>query len=270
VIDEADRMFDMGFIADLRFMLRRLPPYNKRQSMLFSATLSWDVMELAYEHMNDPTKVTVNPEQLTADNVVQVLYHVGLHEKLPLLLGLLAREKPTRAVMFVNTKRGGEWLAQRLIENGYNAQAITGDLNQRVRLRLVRDFTSGALPILVATDVASRGLHIEAVSHVFNYDVPQDAENYVHRIGRTARAGASGMAITLACEDYVEALESIETLTGTKIPIGEVDDSYFIRPAPAKHARRSHTEHRHAGKPGDKGGGRGRGPRRGGSRAAKR
>ncbi len=252
VIDEADRMFDMGFIADLRFLLRRLPPYNKRQSMLFSATLSFDVMELAYEHMNDPTKITVNPEQLTAENIKQVLYHVGAHEKLPLLLGLFAHEQPSRTVIFVNTKRAGEWLAQRLTDNGYRAQAITGDLNQRVRLKLVRDFTTGELPILVATDVASRGLHIEAVSHVFNYDVPQDPENYVHRIGRTARAGAHGKAITLACEEYVEALEAIEELTGSKIPVGELDDSYFVKPAPSKPRRRAGGEmQRHTSRPRD-------------------
>jgi len=189
VIDEADRMFDMGFIADLRFLLRRLPPYDKRQSMLFSATLSWDVMELAYEHMNDPIPVAIEPEKITAENVEHVLYHVGRHEKLPLLLGLLQREQPERTLMFVNTKREAEWLTQRLADNGFHAGALTGDLHQRVRLRVLREFKAGTLPILVATDVASRGLHIEGVTHVVNYDVPQDAEDYVHRIGRTARPG---------------------------------------------------------------------------------
>src|SRR5262249_1688824 len=163
-------------------------PYHKRQSMLFSATLSYAVMELAYEHMNDPIKVAVSPEQVTAVNVAHRLYHVGRHEKLPLLLGLFAREQPTRTLIFVNTKREGEWLAQRLRDNDRPAQAITGDLDQRARLRLMRDFKSGELPVLVATDVASRGLHIDDVSHVINYDLPQDAQNYVHRVGRTARA----------------------------------------------------------------------------------
>ncbi len=256
VIDEADRMFDMGFIADLRFMLRRLPPYNRRQSMLFSATLSYSVMELAYEHMNDPVKVAVNPEQVTAINVEHELFHVGKNEKLPLMLGLLAREKPQRAMVFVNTKRTGEWLANRLDENGYRARAITGDLDQRVRLRVVKEFGSGELPILVATDVASRGLHIDDVTHVFNYDLPQDPENYVHRVGRTARAGASGKAISLACEDYVEALESIEQLTTFKIPVGEPSDELFVAP---KGARRE-TTHR----PGGGHGGRPPGGRRGG------
>ncbi|MFN8624979.1 MAG: DEAD/DEAH box helicase [Candidatus Binatia bacterium] len=245
VIDEADRLFDMGFIADLRFLLRRLPPYHKRQSMLFSATLSYAVMELAYEHMNDPLKVSASPEQLTAANVEHVLYHVGSHEKLPILLGLLQREQPSRLLIFVNTKRAGEWLARRLTENGHGAKAITGDLEQRVRLRLVHDFRSGDLPILVATDVASRGLHIEDVSHVVNYDLPQDPENYVHRVGRTARAGASGKAISLACEEYVESLEAIEQLAGFKIPVQEAPDDLFVRPLPPQH-RTAHGHPRSA------------------------
>jgi ATP-dependent RNA helicase RhlB len=240
VIDEADRMFDMGFIADLRYMLRRLPPYEKRQSMLFSATLSWAVMELAYEHMNDPIKVAVAPEQVTAENIEHVLYHVGRHEKLPLLLGVLQREQPERALFFANTKREAEWLAGRLEDNGYHARAITGDVDQRVRLKLMRQFKAGELPMLVATDVASRGLHVEGVTHVFNYDVPQDAEDYVHRIGRTARAGASGKAITLACESYVEALEPIEEMIGFKIPSLHVEDEMLLKPVPPSHrARRS-------------------------------
>jgi ATP-dependent RNA helicase RhlB len=243
VIDEADRMFDMGFIADLRYLLRRLPPYNKRQSMLFSATLSYEVMELAYEHMNDPLKVAVTPEQVTAENVTHRLYHVGKHEKLPLLLGVLQREQPVRTLIFVNTKRSAEWLERRLSDNGVPAKAITGDLNQRVRLRLVRDFKSGELPVLIATDVASRGLHIEDVSHVINYDLPQDAENYVHRVGRTARAGASGTAISLACEEFVESLEAIEQLTGFKVPVEEVRDDMLVHPKPSRHDahRRSST-----------------------------
>jgi ATP-dependent RNA helicase RhlB len=239
VIDEADRMFDMGFIADLRFLLRRLPPYDQRQSMLFSATLNWDVMELAYEHMNDPTKVAIEPEKITAENVEHVLYHVGRHEKLPLLLGLLQRERPERTLLFVNTKREAEWLTQRLADNGLHAGALTGDLHQRVRLRVLREFKSGTLPILVATDVASRGLHIEGVTHVVNYDVPQDAEDYVHRIGRTARAGASGRALTLACETYVMALEAIEELIGFRLPVVHVEDDMLVKPVPPTHGHRA-------------------------------
>ena len=256
VIDEADRLFDMGFIADLRFLLRRLPPYHKRQSMLFSATLSYAVMELAYEHMNDPVKVSVSPDQVTAANVEHILYHVGRHEKLPLLLGLFRREQPTRTMIFVNTKRAGEWLAQRLSDNGYRAEAITGDLDQRHRLKLVRDFKSGDLPVLVATDVASRGLHIEEVSHVVNYDLPQDPENYVHRVGRTARAGASGKAISLACEEYVESLEGIEQLAGFKIPFETVSDELLVHPVPPRRDGHQRTAHRRPAKEPSRGGGR--------------
>lgn len=268
VIDEADRMFDMGFIADLRFLLRRLPPYDQRQSMLFSATLNWDVMELAYEHMNDPVKVAVEPDRITAENVEHVLYHVGRHEKLPLLLGVLQREQPERTLMFVNTKREAEWLTQRLADNGFQSGALTGDLPQRVRLRVLRDFKSGTLPILVATDVASRGLHIEGVTHVVNYDVPQDAEDYVHRIGRTARAGASGRALTLACETYVMALESIEGLIGFRLPVVHVEDDMLVKPVPPSHGYRAQRGRppRHRGGPhrGDGGAPASAGQRRGG------
>ena len=241
VIDEADRMFDMGFIADLRFLLRRLPPYDQRQSMLFSATLSWEVMELAYEHMNDPVKVAVAPEQVTAEKIEHLVYHVGQREKFPLLLGILEHDKPERSLIFVNTKREAEWLGRRLGEHDFHVQALTGDLNQRARLRVMREFKSGELPILVATDVASRGLHVENVTHVFNYDVPQDPEDYVHRIGRTARAGNSGKAVTLACENYVMSLEAIETLIGFKLPTAHVEDEMLVRPKPSQ--RRHHAPH---------------------------
>lgn len=260
VIDEADRMFDMGFIADLRYMLRRMPPYSERQSMLFSATLSWDVMELAYEHMNDPIKVSTTPDRITAENIEHALFHVGRHEKLPLFLGLLQRERPERSLVFVNTKREVEWLTRRLQDHGYDAQALTGDLDQRVRLKFIRQFKAGELPILVATDVASRGLHVEAVSHVFNYDVPQDAENYVHRIGRTARAGASGKAFSLACETYVMALEEIEKLIGFRIPVIHVEDDMLVKPVPPTHRHRQpvgkQTRERGAPRDGERKGGR--------------
>jgi ATP-dependent RNA helicase RhlB len=188
VIDEADRMFDMGFIADLRFILRRLPPFDARQNMMFSATLNQRVMELAYEFMNGPEKVSVTPEQMTAERVEQVLYHAARKEKFPLLLGLLRKEGMERTMIFVNTKREAEFLDDRLNANSFPARVISGDVEQRKRMKILDDFKSGKLPILIATDVASRGLHIEAVSHVVNWDLPEDAEDYVHRIGRTARA----------------------------------------------------------------------------------
>jgi ATP-dependent RNA helicase RhlB len=231
VIDEADRMFDMGFIKDLRYILRQLPPFDRRQSMLFSATLSFDVMELAYVFMNDAVRVSVTPEQVTAEKVEHLVYHVAKHEKLPLMLGILRREAAGgRVLVFVNMRRSAERLVRYLEANGFAAAAITGDVDQRRRLRLLQDFKDGTLPILVATDVASRGLHIEAVSHVINYDLPLDAEDYVHRIGRTARAGASGKALSLACEEYVEGLEAIERYIGFKLPYEIADETMLVHP----------------------------------------
>jgi ATP-dependent RNA helicase RhlB len=218
VLDEADRMFDLGFIADIRYILRRLPAAEHRQSMLFSATLSQRVLELAYEHMNSPELIQIEPEKITADRVRQVIYYPSMTEKLPLLLGLLRRHDARRTMVFVNTKRQAERLEDVLRANDINAQALSGDVPQKKRLKFLADFHAGDLAVLIATDVASRGLHIPDVSHVFNYDVPQDAADYVHRIGRTARAGASGDAITFACEEYAVALPDVEKYIGRKIP----------------------------------------------------
>ena len=229
IIDEADRMFDMGFIDDLRYLLKKLPDYTKRQSMLFSATLSYRVMELAYEHMNLPEKISITPEQVTVERVAQVLYHVGKHEKVPLLLGILKQEAPQRALIFVNTRRAAEMVVERLNRNNWKAAAITGDIEQKKRLRLLEEFKQGTLPILVATDVASRGIHVEGVTHVINFDLPQDAEDYVHRIGRTGRAGAEGKAISLACEEYVYSLDAIEQYVGQRIPVDWAEDTMYER-----------------------------------------
>ncbi len=228
VIDEADRMFDMGFIADLRFILRRLPPFDKRQNLMFSATLNQRVMELAYEFMNMPEKVSVTPEKMTAENVEQVIYHASRKEKFPLLLGLLRRDGMERTMIFINTKREGEYLYDRLNANGFPCRLISGDVDQKKRLRILEQFKSGELPILIATDVASRGLHIDGVTHVVNYDLPQDCEDYVHRIGRTARAGAEGKAISLADEDGALYLEAIEEYIKGKIPCEWAEDELFV------------------------------------------
>ena len=218
VLDEADRMFDLGFIADIRYILRRLPPPDRRQSMLFSATLSQRVLELAYEHMNDPELVRIEPEKITADRVRQVMYYPAMEEKIPLLVGLLRKMEPFRTMVFVNTKRMAERLEDVLRANDINAQALSGDVPQKKRLRFLQDFHEGKLAVLIATDVASRGLHIPDVTHVFNFDLPQDSADYVHRIGRTARAGAEGDAISFACEEYAVALPDIEKYIGRKVP----------------------------------------------------
>ena len=228
VIDEADRLLDLGFAKDMRYLLRKLPPYQKRQSMLFSATLSYRVMELTYEYMNLPEFISVTPEAVTVEGIEQELYHVGIDKKISLLLGLLKREDWERALIFVNTKIGVDRLTHRLKGNGWPAEGITGDLPQRKRFRLMEQFKKGKLKILVATDVASRGIHVEDISHVINYDLPQDSENYVHRIGRTARAGKTGRAISLACERYVFHLEPLEERLGYKIPVVWAEDDWHV------------------------------------------
>jgi ATP-dependent RNA helicase RhlB len=222
VLDEADRMFDLGFIADIRYLLRRLPHPEKRQSMLFSATLSHRVLELAYEHMNNPELVRIEPDKMTVDQVRQLMYYPAMEEKLPLLIGLLRLYEARRTMIFVNTKRVAERLENILKANGFNAQALSGDVPQNKRLRFLRDFHNGDLAVLIATDVASRGLHIPDVSHVFNYDLPQDAADYVHRIGRTARAGTEGDAISFACEEFAVSLPEIESYIGHKIPSASI------------------------------------------------
>ena len=228
VIDEADRLLDLGFAKDMRYILRKLPLYEKRQSMLFSATLSYRVMELTYEFMNLPEFIAVTPETVTVEGIEQSLYHVGSDKKVSLLLGLLKREEWGRMLIFVNTKAGVEMLTHKLKGNGWPAEGITGDLPQPKRFRLMEQFKKGQIKILLATDVASRGIHVEDISHVINYDLPQDSENYVHRIGRTARAGKTGRALSLACEHYVFHLEPVEKMLGYKIPVVWPGDDWFV------------------------------------------
>ena len=262
VIDEADRMFDMGFIADLRFILRRLPKPEKRQSFLFSATLSFRVLELTWEFMNNPAQISITPQQKTVEKAEQVLYHVGCEEKFNLLLGLLRREGGGRILIFSNTREEARRLEDRLSRNGWEARALTGDVDQKKRLKILNDFKDGQLPILVATDVASRGLHIEGVSHVVNWDMPQDAEDYVHRIGRTARAGAAGKAISLVDEAGALALEPIEKFIAQKIQVDWAeDDLYLSEIKPTSEERRRYAEEKRQ-RMAARGGGRGGGPGR--------
>lgn len=240
VLDEADRMFDLGFIKDIRYLLRRMPPAEKRLNLLFSATLSYRVMELAYEHMNDPQLVKVNMEQVTADKVTQTLYHVSNDEKIPLLLGLMKLADPSRSIVFVNTKRTADYVWGYLEGNGLPSAILSGDVPQKKRQSLFKRFAAGELKVLVATDLAARGLHIPEVSHVFNYDLPQNEEDYVHRIGRTARAGASGDAVSFACEEYVYSLMEIESYIGHAIPVIKIEDSLLVKPEPR--VKREHRQ----------------------------
>lgn len=271
VLDEADRMFDLGFIADIRYILRRLPDPQARLNMLFSATLSQRVLELAYEHMNDPTLVRIEPDKMTVDRVRQVIYYPSNDEKPRLLVGLLKHMDPRRSMVFVNTRRAAEEIEGLLRGNGINAEAISGDVPQRKRLRMLRDFHEGTLAVLIGTDVASRGLHIPDVSHVFNYDLPQDPEDYVHRIGRTARAGTDGDAISFGCEEYVISLPDIEAYIGRRLPVAAVVSEMLPEIVmPARLPRRpfgggSGGRGRPGGGGGRSGGG-GGGPRRHGDR----
>jgi ATP-dependent RNA helicase RhlB len=280
VMDEADRMFDLGFIKDIRFILRRLPHPAERLTMLFSATLSHRVMELAYEHMNSPELIRIEPDKMTVDRVKQVLYFPATEEKIPLLMGLLRRIDARRTMVFVNTKRIAEVLERTLTANGFIAQALSGDVPQNKRLKMMTDFHNGEIAVLIATDVASRGLHIPDVSHVFNFDLPNDAEDYVHRIGRTARAGAEGDAISFGCEEYAISLPDIERYIGHQIPRAAIDAgdlAAVTAPPPAEwreRAPRPGQSRGGGGRPGGRssggrpGGSRPGGPHRGGGRSA--
>jgi ATP-dependent RNA helicase RhlB len=230
VIDEADRMFDLGFIKDVRFIFRKLPPRDQRQVLLFSATLSHRVLELAYEHMHEAEKLVVESDNVTADKVRQLVYFPAKEEKMPLLLNLIDRAKPTRSIIFVNTKAAAERITERVKRHGCRVGAISGDVPQLKRQKLLQRFQEGQLDILVATDVAARGLHIPAVSHVFNYDLPHEAEDYVHRIGRTARLGAEGDAISFACDLYAMSLPDIEAYIGQSIPVAPMDPELLLMP----------------------------------------
>ncbi|MBE1299476.1 MAG: ATP-dependent RNA helicase RhlB [Alteromonadaceae bacterium] len=247
VLDEADRMFDLGFIKDIRYLFRRMPEATSRLSMLFSATLSYRVQELAYEHMNNPVHVQVDAEQKTASRVVEELFYPSDSDKMLLLLTLLEEEWPDKAIVFANTKHACELVTDWLIADKHRVGLLSGDVPQKKRLRILEDFSKGHLDILVATDVAARGLHIDKVTHVFNYDLPDDAEDYVHRIGRTGRAGKSGHAISFACEKYALNLPAIESYITHSIPVTDyfhdalLDD---VKPPRRHHKKRAYRDKR--------------------------
>jgi len=254
VLDEADRMFDLGFINDIRYLIRRCPEPSQRLSMLFSATLSFRVQELAYEHMNAPKHIKIQSEQRTADKIEESIYYPANDEKIPLLIGLIIKEQPVRSIIFVNTKRVADNINAWLTGNDMPPAILSGDVPQKKRQSLLKKFQDGENLILVATDVAARGLHIPEVSHVFNFDLPQQAEDYVHRIGRTARAGASGTAISFACEDYAHFLPEIEDYIQHSIPSEQVQKhKHGSRPGNrsknrnqqgSRHHNRNHSQHK--------------------------
>lgn len=232
VLDEADRMFDLGFIKDIRYLLRKCPPVQQRLTMLFSATLSYKVRELAFEDMNDPQYLEIEPLQKTGHHIKEELFYPSNQDKMALLMTLLEEEWPQRCIVFANTKHRCEEIWGYLAADGNRVGLLTGDVAQKKRLSLLKQFTDGALDILVATDVAARGLHIPDVSHVFNYDLPDDREDYVHRIGRTGRAGESGVSISFACEEYAMNLPAIEEYIGHSIPISQYDPNALLTDLP--------------------------------------
>lgn len=239
VLDEADRMFDLGFIKDIRYLLRRCPAPEQRLSLLFSATLSHRIGELAYEHMNKPEEIRIEADTKTADKVKQTIYYPANDEKIPLLLGLFNKLNTARTIIFTNTKRAAENVDAWLEGNGIKSALLSGDVPQKKRQTLLKKFEDDEFQVLVATDVAARGLHIPDVSHVFNFDLPQTGEDYVHRVGRTARAGASGAAISFACEDYAHYLMDIEDYIGH--PINNESVSPALLAAVKPRARRERT-----------------------------
>lgn len=218
VIDEADRMFDMGFYDDLRKILKCLPEAESRQTMLFSATLNTYVKNLAWEYTRDPVEITIEAENITVSEIQQELLHVSSDEKMKLLVGILRHENPESAIIFCNTKRCCEVVAKRLVINGIKAEFMIGDLPQSKRLQILKSFKAGEIRILVATDVAARGIDVDDLAMVINYDLPVEAENYVHRIGRTARAGRTGKAYTFCSEQDVYNLPAIERYIEMSIP----------------------------------------------------
>lgn len=250
VLDEADRMFDLGFIKDIRFLFRRMPDAKSRLNMLFSATLSMKVQELAYDHMNDPEKVEIAPTEKTSKNITEEIFYPSQDEKLRLLLTLIEEDWPDKAIVFCNTKHSCEKLWAHLEGDGHRVGLLTGDVPQKKRIRILEEFTQGKLDILVATDVAARGLHISDVSHVYNYDLPDDCEDYVHRIGRTGRAGQKGISISFACEEYALNLPAIESYIQHSIPVTNYDSEALLNdlPPPVR-IHRKHTT-RTAGRPG--------------------
>ncbi len=231
VLDEADRMLDMGFIPDVRRIISKLPDEKSRHTMLFSATLSEEVSRMAYSWCNKPVKIEIEPEQVAVDTVEQLVYMVSGEEKFAVLYNLLQQNKDQRVIVFANEKRETRELVDRLMRHGVRCSLLTGDVAQNKREKRLEDFRSGQMKVLVATDVAGRGLHINGIEYVVNYTLPFEPEDYVHRIGRTGRAGRNGVAVSFACETGSFAIPEIEEYIGTKMQCSVPDDS-LLEPPP--------------------------------------
>ena len=241
VIDEADRMLDMGFIPDMRKIIRATPPKDKRQTMLFSATLTDDVLRLASQWMPDPVICEVDPEQVTVDTVDQIVYMVSSRDKFKLLYNLLTREEMSRVLLFGNRRDSTHRLAENLERHGIRCEYLSGAVRQEKRLRIVEDFKKGKIRVVVATDVAGRGLHVDNISHVINYEFPYEAQDYVHRIGRTGRAGVEGTAISFACEEESFVIPEIEKYIGESLKCVMPEEELLVATPPADPRSKRHS-----------------------------
>jgi ATP-dependent RNA helicase RhlE len=242
VIDEADRMFDMGFIRDVRRIVAQLP--RQRQSMLFSATMPAEVAHLVAEMLRDPARIDVSPPTMTADRIDQRVYFVAAQDKRSLLSELLRDAAMKRVIVFTRTKHGANKVAEHLERGGHGAEAIHGNKSQNARQRALEEFRSGRARILVATDVAARGIDIDEVSHVVNFELPDVAESYVHRIGRTARAGSGGIAIAFCDASERDSLRAIEKLVKLQLTRMGGDPSAHPKVEPARKGGRSNEQFR--------------------------
>ena len=235
IIDEADRMLDMGFIPDVKRIVGHTPPPAQRQTMLFSATLSHDILNLASRWMRaEPKVIEIEPEQIVAKGIEEIIYACTSREKLPIILWLLQHDDCGRVLIFRNRRVDVDYLHNKLLQYGIAAEKLSGDVEQHKRLRILEAFRQGSVRVIVATDVAGRGIHIDEVTHVFNYDLPYEAEDYVHRIGRTARAGQEGKAISFAGEDCAFVIPEIETYIGRSLPITQPEEIMLKMPAAVK------------------------------------
>lgn len=248
IVDEADRMFDMGFQNDVLNIIRAMPARTERVSLLFSATLSAKIGNLVWEHMNNPVDILIKADQVAVDAVDQSVYHVGRNEKLQLLFALIRHHNPRNIIIFSNTKVGASQIAKFFGQLGMTCGVLEGNMPQNKRTRVINSLVSGKLSYLAATDVAARGIHVPNLDWVINFDLPNEAENYVHRIGRTARAGCTGRAISFACERYVYNLSSIESLLGRgkKIPVlRPTEEIQFLMTEVEKELREARKKHAH-------------------------